>query len=297
MMFLHGFSYQLGFTGICTNTKSLHHSLISRDISERSVVFSDGLYESETDGGLIHALVGQLGIAVLAWDLPGHGARQIEGAAAFYRRYEHASRLGAMVGEVESALHFIRCSSPTAANTLPECSDGELFDGTYTKLKVPALDHDRVFLLGYSMGAIVALHAAALFPQIAGVAAFGGWTPFEPSRNSSSASAVATGGNHMIYSTHALLPRLGLFSENLQASLPYDYTELIASIAPRPTLLYAPTGNRFTLPSAIAAAASTASRAWGGKANFTFSTPEAPSDFASVEIAAALHWAESVVRS
>ena len=184
MMFLHGYSYQLGFTGIY------------------------GLYSSETDGGLIPALVGQLGIAVLAWDLPGHGARQTEGAAAFYRRYEQASRLGAMVGEVESALHFIRCSSPVAANTLPECSDGEFFSGAYAQLKVPALDHERVFVLGYSMGAIVALHAAALLPQIAGVAAFGGWTPFEASRNSSSASAVATGGNRMVYSTHALLPRL-----------------------------------------------------------------------------------------
>jgi hypothetical protein len=144
VIFLHGYSYQLGFTGIY------------------------GLYESETDGGLINALVGamrrttflshfilkepnlprqardkhskkleqeaaffagQQGVAVLAWDLTGHGARQTEGAASFYRRYKHASRLGAMVGEVQSAMDFIHCSPPEAFNTLPECSDGEFFTG------------------------------------------------------------------------------------------------------------------------------------------------------------------------
>ena len=41
----------------------------------------------------------------------------------------------------------------------------------------------------------------------------------------------------MIFSTHALLPRLGLFSESLGTPLPYDYAELIAEIAPRPALL------------------------------------------------------------
>jgi pimeloyl-ACP methyl ester carboxylesterase len=274
VIFLHGYSYQLGFTGIY------------------------GLYESETDGGLIPALVGQLGIAVLAWDLPGHGARQTEGPAAFYRRYQHASRLGAMVGEVESALHMIHCAAPQAFNTLPECSDGELFDGTYQKLRLPAFDEERVYLIGYSMGAAVALHAAALLPGVAGVASFGGWTPFENGRNASSASVVATGGNQMVYSTHALLPRLGLFSESLQAPLPYDYAELIAEIAPRPILLYAPTGNRFTLPGAVATAVSEASKAWqrsGSNKNFTFLTPDAPSDFTSAEISAALRWVRGVL--
>lgn len=205
-----------------------------------------------------------------------------------------------MVGEVKSALHFIHCSSPVAMSTLPECSDGAIVppgaDAAASRLKVPAIDPNRVYLLGYSMGAAVALHAAALLPQIAGVAAFGGWTPFEQGRNSSSASAVATGGNRMIYSTHALLPRLGIFSEDLQAPLPYDYSELIASIAPRPTLLYAPLSDRFAVPSAVAEAANSASRAWGGnETNFAFVQPEAPSQFAAAEIAAALRWAESFI--
>ena len=278
MIFLHGYSFHLGFTGVFG-------------------LYGGGGNESATEGGLIPQLVGRLGIAVLAWDLPGHGARQTEGTAAFYRRYGTASQLGAMVGEVESALHFIHCSPPGANNTPPECSDGNAWE-SHAQLNVPALDTTRVFLLGYSLGATVALHAAALFPKtIAGVAAFGGWTPFEAGRNSTSASAIAMGGNRMIYSIYGLLPRLGIFSEDLHAQLPYDYAELIASIAPRPTLLYAPLGNRFTVPSAVAAAARNASQAWGSSssANFTFFTPQAPSEFASAEIVAALHWAEAFV--
>ena len=102
----------------------------------------------------------------------------------------------------------------------------------------------QVFLLGYSMGSIVGLHAAAMLPphRIAGVAAFGGWTPFRENYGR------ATGGNKMLYSTHALLPRLGLFGQsNQSSSIPYDYAELISSIAPRPVLLRSPTQDRFAV--------------------------------------------------
>ena len=102
----------------------------------------------------------------------------------------------------------------------------------------------------------------------------------------------------MIYSRHALLPRLGLFSESLQAPLPYDYAELIAEIAPRPILLYAPTGNRFALPGAVATAVQEASKAWrrtGASTNFSFLAPETPSNFASAEISAALRWVKQRV--
>lgn len=84
-IFLHGFSYQLGYSGIY------------------------GLYHSEDLGGLIPALVGQ-GVAVLAWDMTGMGARQDEGAPRFYRRLPASSRLGLMVGEIAAALDMIHCA-------------------------------------------------------------------------------------------------------------------------------------------------------------------------------------------
>ena len=79
-------------------------------------------------------------------------------------------------------------SPPEAAN-LPECSDGSSHSGPYTRLKVPPLDEERVYLLGYSLGSIVGLHAAALLPRVSGVAAFSGWSPFKANATS------ATGGN------------------------------------------------------------------------------------------------------
>ena len=188
VIFLHGFSYQLGFTGIYD------------------------LYQGETNGGLIKAIVQQRGVAVLAFDLTGHGARQAEAHETFYRRFRGgASRLAAMVGAVQSALDFVHCSS-AAAQALPECSTGDVA----VPLPVPPLDERRVFVLGYSLGSVVALHAAAMLPQIAGAAVFSGWTPFRTN------VGVSTGGNALLYERHALIPRLGLFAGN-ESAIPYDY--------------------------------------------------------------------------
>lgn len=85
VIFLHGYSYQLGFTGI--------YGLLGSDAG-------DG-------GGVINAIAAR-GVAVLAWDQTGMGARQSEGGATFYRRSGgRGSRLGAMVAEIQSALEFV----------------------------------------------------------------------------------------------------------------------------------------------------------------------------------------------
>ena len=55
---------------------------------------------------------------------------------------------------------------PGAAATLPECADGSSHVPPYGPLDVPPLDPTAVHLLGYSMGSIVALHAAALLPRL-----------------------------------------------------------------------------------------------------------------------------------
>ena len=199
---------------------------------------------------------------------------------------------------------------------------------------MPALDEKKVFLMGYSMGSLVGLHAASKLKRIAGVAAFGGWTPFRS--NGANASVASTGGNRMISATHALIPRLGLFEGN-ESAIPYlplptldsrfgcmcieyspnpgslgtlreywwwwlcryDYAELIASIAPRPVLLHSPRQDRFTDPEAVETAATSARKAWtaaGAEANFVVSAPEGPSNFQEKEVLAALHWANVFVK-
>ena len=53
----------------------------------------------------------------------------------------------------------------------------------------------------------------------------------------------ATGGLRRLFELHALLPRLGLFGAR-PAEVPYEYDELLAALAPRPTLLHTPTQDR-----------------------------------------------------
>ena len=66
---------------------------------------------------------------------------------------------------------------------------------------------------------------------------------------------AAIGGLRRLSELHALLPRLGAFIGK-EAQVPYDYDELLAAIAPRPTLLYTPrkTGARHTKKSRRASA-------------------------------------------
>jgi len=104
----------------------------------------------------------------------------------------------------------------------------------------------------------------------------------------------------MLARTHALLPRLGLFEGAggaiASSRVPYDYDELIAAIAPRPTLIYAPACNRFADASGVATAATKAGAAWGTHRDaFAFTQPDAPSDFRDAEVAAAIEWVGSVV--
>ncbi|MDF9798908.1 hypothetical protein OKW21_004171 [Catalinimonas alkaloidigena] len=43
---------------------------------------------------------------------------------------------------------------------------------------------------------------------------------------------------------HGLLPRLGFFAEN-EDRIPYDYHEILASVAPRPMLVIAPSWDQY----------------------------------------------------
>jgi pimeloyl-ACP methyl ester carboxylesterase len=263
-IFLHGYSYSMGYTGIY------------------------GLLDSDDEGGLLHAIAGR-GVAVLAFDLVGMGSRQhLNGIAEFYHRHPDGSRLGAMVGEVHAAIDAVRCASSAPPDF---CVDGEAHDGTYPKLRLPLLDPKRIALVGYSLGALVALHAAALlpsgYPALAGVAAFGGWTPMR-----SGAGGLSTGGLRALYETHALMPRLGFF-EDEPSKVPYDMEELIGSLAPLPLLLYTPRRDRFAVAAEVASVARHARSVWiaaGANASLGVEVPDAPSDFRSPEVAAALGW-------
>jgi pimeloyl-ACP methyl ester carboxylesterase len=151
------------------------------------------------------------GYAVFAYDMLGFGNR-IEEGTRFYQRYPHWSKMGKMVLDVRGAVDAL-------AN-------------------LDCIDRGRIFVAGYSLGATVGLYAAALDERIAGVVSIAGFTPMR-----TDAADKGTEGIRAYSHLHGLLPRLGFFVGE-EARIPYDFHEILASIAPRPVLVIAPTLNK-----------------------------------------------------
>ncbi|HEY6346524.1 MAG TPA: alpha/beta fold hydrolase [Bryobacteraceae bacterium] len=151
----------------------------------------------------ILALV-RAGYAVLAYDQSGFGSRMNE-SAPFYDRYPHWSRMGRMVEDASAAIDALE--------------------------KDPLVDPRRISLFGYSMGGTVGLYAAALDARVKGVVSIAGFTPMR-----TDAAARGTGGVARYSNERGLIPRLGFFVGR-EDRIPYDFDELIATIAPRPVLV------------------------------------------------------------
>jgi pimeloyl-ACP methyl ester carboxylesterase len=100
------------------------------------------------------------------------------------------------------------------------------------------IDPDKIYLFGYGVGGMVALHTAALDPRIKGVVSICGFTPMR-----TDTADRNTGGIRRFSHERALLPRLGAFSGQ-EARIPYDYQDLIGAIAPRPVYVFNPIYNR-----------------------------------------------------
>jgi poly(3-hydroxybutyrate) depolymerase len=161
------------------------------------------------------------------------------------------------------------------------------------------IDTSRIYLAGYSLGGNVALHAAALDDRVAGVASFAGFTPMR-----SDTADKPTGGIRRLYEMHALAPKLGLFADEKggpsQTDIPYDYEEMIASLAPKPVLLYTPTSDRdATYTPDVEQCVAAAAAVWeakGASANFSTAAPNAVTKMETVEVAAAISWLKKVAK-
>ena len=155
------------------------------------------------------------GYAVLAFDQAGFGSRMGE-FAAFYKRHPHWSLMGRMVEDTTRAVDALSAD--------------------------PAIDPARISVFGYTIGGTVGLYAAALDSRIKSVVSISGFTPMRTDTADRGAGGLAR------YSEErALLPRLGFFIGN-ESRLPYDFDDLMASIAPRSVLVVEPTMDRATTP-------------------------------------------------
>ena len=162
------------------------------------------------------------------------------------------------------------------------------------------MDTGRVHALGYSLGGAVALHAAALLDagaatervtgaaRIASVASFSGFTPMRADTDAS-----ATGGVRRWWETHALVPRLGLF-QGRESTIPYDYDELLAAVAPRPALVWAPKRDRSNSLAGVEAAVRAANASKPTWSGLQLLTPDSDSRFGNVELLAYAAFLESL---
>jgi len=114
--------------------------------------------------------------------------------------------------------------------------------------KESIVDTNRIYLYGYSMGGMVAIHTAAIDPRVKGVVSICGFTPMR-----TDTAARGTGGLARYSVDLPLAPWMARFIGH-EAQVPYDYNELMALIAPRPVYVLQPQLDRDASPADVATA-------------------------------------------
>ena len=227
----------------------------------------------------------------MAYDQVGFGIRNTQGGNRFYSRHGgDGSLLGQMVKDVRAAVDFMTCRSLLRENATL-CSAHGYATSNAAIGTIPYIDLDRVYVVGYSMGGNVALHAAALDERIRAVGAVAGFTPMR-----TDTADKPTGGIRRLSELHALVPRLGLFAD-APVHVPYDYDELLAAIAPRPALLYAPTSDRDATTADVAVCLQGAAKVWKAKGaadQLTVETPNTITQMEEKEVKAVIAWLQTL---
>ena len=95
---------------------------------------------------------------------------------------------------------------------------------------LPEVDPERIGVIGHSLGGHNSLFIAVFDPRIKAVVASCGFTSF----------AKYKGGNLAGWSHKGYMPRIAEVYGNDPARLPFDFTEILAALAPRPVFINAP---------------------------------------------------------
>ncbi|MCU0226743.1 MAG: acetylxylan esterase [Bryobacterales bacterium] len=192
------------------------------------------------------------GFAVLVFDQIGYGSR-IHEAREFYRRYPRWSLMGKMVADARAAVDIAS--------------------------RLPGLDANRIALAGWSVGARVAMYAAALEPRVRAVAMHAGFRPQRPANDAQAARELAeTEGLAQYGRLQGLLPQWDAFSTRPN-DLPIDDPEVLALLSPRPVLVIAPQRDRYAAPSLVRATISRVRQVYAREQAADALTFEAPLDF------------------
>ncbi|HOK89807.1 MAG TPA: alpha/beta fold hydrolase [Candidatus Hydrogenedentes bacterium] len=152
------------------------------------------------------------GYIVFCFDPIGMG-RRVREAEGFYDRYPESSLLGFMVRDAVAALDAMEQHA--------------------------AVDRNQIYVAGYALGALVALHLAAVDERPAGWALACPPLPFRLDTD-----PFLTGGIARWSRDSMLLPQLGLY-EGKADRLPYDLDDLYACVGSKPLAVVSPRFDRF----------------------------------------------------
>ena len=200
------------------------------------------------------------GFAVFAFDQVGFGAR-IHEERNFYQRYPRWSTLGNMLADTRSAI-----------------------DGLANLVEI---DATRIFLLGYALGGKVGLLTAAFDDRIKGLVSVCG---FDPLRLDTAASG--TEGIRQYSHLHGLLPSLGYFVGQ-EDRVPFDFDEILATVAPKPAMVVAPTLDRYARIADVRREVEASQKIYallGHPEALTFETPLDINRFAHATQESAVEW-------
>ena len=223
-------------------------------------------------GTTVYHRLAQEGFVVLAYDQLGLGLRLLEGRD-FYQQYPRWSRLGRMVYDVRAAVDFLLDGKGKAKGTMPPTQPS------------------NIYVLGYSLGGMVGLYAAALDERVAGVASFCGFTPLRTDTDDK-----LTGGIRRLWQWHALQPLLGLF-HGREHEIPCDIGDVLKLIAPRPCLIVSPQRDREADFGDVVECINTAIKTWEAKGQtdaLTHLTPNDTNRFQKDQHAVFLQWVAAV---
>lgn len=154
-----------------------------------------------------HVVFARAGFAVFCYDQLGHG-RRIEDVEEFYTHHPHWSLMGKMVRDAQAALDKL--------------------------LNRPYVDPDKVYVVGYGLGAMVGLHLCALDDRPSGLLALSAPAPFRLDTG-----AESRGGIWRWSHRDMLMPNLGFYIGH-EDRIPYDIPDLVACCAPRAVGIIAP---------------------------------------------------------
>jgi hypothetical protein len=136
---------------------------------------------------------------------------------------------------------------------------------------------------------MVGLYATALDERIAGLACFSGFAPMRTDTD-----AKPTGGIRQYWQWHALMPKLGLY-HGKESAIPFDYDDVLALIAPRTCLIYAPTRDRFADSEDVKACIMKTKALWQDEDAFTSVCPDDICRFQREQQDALVRWFEATL--